>query len=116
MEALKLSDVFPVERLRLITIEETREYDWLVYFDYRGQLHVPVIHNSGMQATQGLASFTDTTRYLLVKGSIVRYDACQVPELIDHLQISARYGHFQRRGYSAWGRLVQDFCLAETDS
>ena len=117
MEALKLSDVFPVPRPRLTAMEETSEHDCLVHCDFRGQLGVPVIHNSGAQATEGLASFTDTTRDFLVEGSIRRYDAPQVPKVIDRLQFSSRYGQFERTGYySVWSRLVQNFCLAETDS
>ena len=45
MKPLKLSDVFPVQRPRLTAVEETREHDCLVHFDFRGQLHVPVIRN-----------------------------------------------------------------------
>ena len=60
MEALKLSDVFPVQRPRLTAIEETSEHDCLVHFEIDGQLHVPVIHNSGAQVTEGLANLTDT--------------------------------------------------------
>ena len=53
-------------RPRLTAIEEIREHD-CQHFDFRGQLDVPVIHNSGAQATEGLASFTDMTRNLLVE-------------------------------------------------
>ena len=115
MEALKLSDVFPVQRPRLTAIEETSEHDCLVHCDFRGQLDVPVIHNSGAQATHGRASFTDTTRNFLVEGSIRRYDAPRVPQVIVRLHLSSRYGLFGRMGCCVWSRLVQGFCFAETD-
>ena len=116
MKAFKLSDVFPVQRPRLTAIEETREHDFLVHFDFRGQLDVPVIRNSGAQATEGLANFTDSTRDFLEGGSIRRYEPPKVSDVIDDLKFSSRYGHFGKKGCSDWGRLAQDFCYAETDS
>ena len=96
MEALKLSDVLPVLRPRLTAIEEAHEPDSLVHFDFRGQLAVTVIHGTGAQATEGLASFTDTTRDLLVEESIIRCDSPRVPEVIVRLQFSSSYGLFGR--------------------
>ena len=66
--------MFHEQRPRLIAIEETRDHDFLVHFDFRGQLDIPVIRNWGAQATERLASFTD----FLVDGNI-RYLKCRLP-------------------------------------
>ena len=70
MEALELSEVFPVQRSRLTAVEDTPEYDCCVHIDFHGQLHVPTLHNLGTQAIEGLASFTDTSHDLFVDGNI----------------------------------------------
>ena len=77
MEALKLSDVFPVQRPRLTAIEETREHDCFVHFDFHGRLHVSMLHNLGAQATEGLALLICPTISFFV----------EVPEMINHLQL-----------------------------
>ena len=70
MEALKLPDVFHVQRPRLTAIGKTRELDCLDHFDFYRELDIPMIHNLGAQATEGLASFTDMSRNLFVEGSM----------------------------------------------
>ena len=99
LEVIKLSDMFPVKRPSVTAIDETREHNCFVHFDFRGQLDVLVIHNSGAQATKRLGSFTDMTAISL------SMEASEVPDVVDRLQFSSRCGHLGRRDCSVWSRL-----------
>lgn len=59
MELLKLFQVLSVQRPSFNPIKKTGEHNCLVHLDLGSQIDVPVVHDSYVQASEGLAGFAE---------------------------------------------------------